>query len=337
MYKKVVVKGMLVLCACQGLWGNVVTCEASEKVKEYKADDFNGEIRTELEKVKETGPIYTVSTDGSGSFTSVAEALERTSGNATFVIYPGVYEAYLDIVDREVNLIGTEKEKCILQADTKNYFYVPLNIAAGRFTNLTICGYNARSEEEYYTCLKLIEEFGKSKNLTESEAIARANMYPGYAIHIDNSFAKEHDIAFENCDIISGNSACVGIGSMPDSSITFTNCNFTNTGESGCIYFHNSARMDNDGNSYFNLIDCNLYVRNPDNAIFLESVCEDNVVYITSQNVKLYDLAAEEKKDVEICVVNEEKSENPEDLCGLVSFVLTGESYGNSITALNSK
>ncbi len=244
MYKKVVVKGMLVLCACQRLWGNVVTCEASEKVKEYKADDFNGEISTELEKVKKTGPIYTVSTDGSGSFTSVAEALERTSGNATFVIYPGVYEAYLDIVDREVNLIGTEKEKCILQADTKNYFYVPLNIAAGRFTNLTICGYNARSEEEYYTCLKLIEEFGKSKNLTESEAIARANMYPGYAIHIDNSFAKEHDIAFENCDIISGNSACVGIGSMPDSSITFTNCNFTNTGESGCIYFHNSARMD---------------------------------------------------------------------------------------------
>lgn len=322
MYKKTVVKGMILLGISQLLWGNVLTCEAGGERKSSQISDFTGKIGSDLTMVKNPGQIYTVKSDGGGDFVSVQEAVEQTSGNMTLVIYPGIYDAHLNITDRVINMIGTDKEKCILQADTRLYFYVPLNIAAGRFTNLTVYGYNAISREY-------------SENAPAEEKLDIG--YAGYAIHIDNPFESGQEIIFENCDIISENSACVGIGSVPDSSIIFRNCEFTNTVGNACIYYHNCGLPDNDGESHFALYDCSVYAKNTDRAVYFESVCKDNVVYVTAQNFKLYNLSSQEDSDAQLYVVNKEKSDEKEDLCGLESFVLRGDSYGNSIQALNSK
>ncbi len=52
------------------------------------------------------------------------------------MIYPGVYEEYVEIIDKTVNLICISKEKCILILGTKYYHYIPLTIAAGTIYNL---------------------------------------------------------------------------------------------------------------------------------------------------------------------------------------------------------
>ena len=73
---------------------------------------------------------YTVKQDGTGDFASISES--------TLVIYEGIYNEQVNIVDKTVHLEGINRENCIIQYNGDNYFESPLSVAAGKINNLTI-------------------------------------------------------------------------------------------------------------------------------------------------------------------------------------------------------
>ncbi len=81
---------------------------------------------------------YTVKQDGTGDFASISEAVAAVPSESTLVIYEGIYNEQVNIVDKTVHLEGINRENCIIQYNGDNYFESPLSVAAGKINNLTI-------------------------------------------------------------------------------------------------------------------------------------------------------------------------------------------------------
>lgn len=82
----------------------------------------------------------TVKQDGTGDFEDIFEAVLylQTNDGGTIVVYPGIYWGFIaDFYDVEINIIGTNKEECILES---NSFIVDIRNQDGILTirNLTI-------------------------------------------------------------------------------------------------------------------------------------------------------------------------------------------------------
>ncbi len=138
-YKKVC---FLILVICLLQIGIVAYAEEKNELLQY------------LTAVAQGGPIYDVILDGTGDFSSIQEAVKQVESGATLLIYPGVYEEYVEIIDKTVNLIGTNREECILISNTKDYHHIPLTVATGTIYNMTICASNPAKEN----ILPFIEE-----------------------------------------------------------------------------------------------------------------------------------------------------------------------------------
>ena len=171
---------------------------------------------------------YDVALDGTGDFTSIATAAVMVPSGSTLIIHEGVYNEALDIQSKVVNMRGVSKERCVLQFDTSNYSRVPLNIAGGTFENLTINGYHK---------------------------LKQTAPFAGYAIHIDCDTLAGQAVTFSNCNIISENAFCVGIGLRRGARITFRGCNFT-AKKQGAILFHDSQTAALAGSASLTLDGC---------------------------------------------------------------------------------
>ena len=172
--------------------------------------------------------IYHVAQDGTGDFTSIATAVVLVPSGSTLIIHEGIYNEALDIQSKIINMKGVSKEKCVLQYDTANYAHVPLNIASGTYDNLTINGYH------------------KAK---------KSGAFSGYAIHIDCDSLAGQSVTFNNCNIISENAFCVGIGLRRGAKIAFRGCTF-NAKKQGVILFHDSQTPSLAGTASISLENC---------------------------------------------------------------------------------
>lgn len=211
--------------------------------------------------------IYTVNQDGTGDYTSIMEGVETVSDGDTLLLYPGIYNEYVNICDKTVNILGVDKELCIIQSDTADYEQVPLFVAAGKISNVTVYGVHKKSKE----------------------------YYSGYAIHIEQDYLYGRDLCFENCKIISENNYCVGLGCRGESSVSFIECDFVSMGYGGAMYFHDYPTPEYGGESRIIMKNCKIYnFKNP-YYISAQSFYEQNRVYITFQNVKVHTVAYDEK------------------------------------------
>lgn len=272
-YKKVCFI-MLVICLLQiGIMAN--------------AEETNGLLQY-LEAVSQGGPIYEVILDGSGDFTSIQEAVQQVESGATLLIYPGVYEEYVEIIDKTVNLIGASRDDCILISDTKNYHYIPLTVGAGTIYNMTICGSNPTKEN----IVSFVERDYDSTDMVS--VYDWQSQFPGYAIHIDQDYSYGKELLIEGCRIISDSNQCVGIGCRGWNRITFSNCQFFSNG-GGCIFLHNTQSPYADGEAYFTMKDCELRNYWCPYVLSVHSTGKINPTYLTFQNVKVSTVAYEAK------------------------------------------
>jgi len=173
---------------------------------------------------------YHVSKDGTGDFTTIASAVVIVPSGSTLIIHEGVYNEALNILGKVINMRGVSKENCIIQYDTANYSKVPLNISGGIYDNLTIKGYH------------------KSNDLAA---------FQGYAIHIDHDSLAGQTVTFNNCNIISENAFCVGIGLRRGARIAFRGCSFV-AKKQGVMLFHDSQTPALAGKAYLSLENCSL-------------------------------------------------------------------------------
>ena len=93
------------------------------------------------QKTEEPAPQeWFVAQDGTGQFTTISEAVD------IIWIYPGVYEESVQMSQKQLQLVGIDKNLCILQNCEESYYHPPLEIAAGSVSNLTIYAYRVDTD-----------------------------------------------------------------------------------------------------------------------------------------------------------------------------------------------
>ena len=267
---------LVIMALCMLLEGAEVHATEQEELLQY------------LKAVAQGGPVYEVIPDGTGDFSSIQEAVEQVDSGATLLIYQGTYEENVEIVDKTVNLIGADRDACILIADTANYHHVPLSIGAGVVYNMTICGSNPGQEN----MMPLIEtDYDESGQISIYDL---QNKFPGYAIHIEQDYSCGRELLIEGCRIISDSNYCVGIGCRGNSVITFSDCQLYSNG-GGCVYLHNVQNESGNGDAHFTMKNCELKNYSNPYVMSVHSTGDINPVYLTFQNVRVGTVAYEAK------------------------------------------
>lgn len=225
-----------------------------------------------LKKPVVTGKYLTVAQDGSGDFLTIQAAVDAAPNNGNIVVLPGIYNENVRVMGKAVNIIGSDKENCVLTYDTTSYFYVPLEIAAGSVSNITIYGYCSENSMSADKINRVIDYYG-----TESYDILKD--VSGYAVHIEQNYLYGKSLTFTDCCIISENNQCVGIGSRGKSTLTFKNCEFINSNCAGCIAMHDSVVEQLGGKSTFIMENCTM-----------ESSCEYVIALFTYNSYNSFDM-----------------------------------------------
>lgn len=242
-----------------------------------------------IQEASEEGTVYTVAQDGSGDFQTIQEGVNAADSGDTLVICPGNYVEAVQIEEKQVNLIGIDRDYCIIEYDTVSYGNVPLTLAAGNVCNLTIRGIGDSSDRPVRQVIpeqdKLAAELGYD---------SWKENYSGYAVHIDQDYSYGRNLTFEHCRIESYNSYCVGIGSRGENKISFIDCELNAAGEGGCIYLHDSDLPELGGNSYLIIKNSVLQSSLCPYLMTIHALHTENHMYLTFQEVRVYAVAYED-------------------------------------------
>jgi len=243
-----------------------------------------------LLELAQEGRIYEVKPDGTGDFRSIQEGVNTVESGDTLLIYPGIYEECVVIVDKTVNLIGADARNCILTANSDNYHYIPLTIGAGRVSGLTIRG---TSRGNFSNVLAGVPGTMSYDIMNPDSIYQWQNNYSGYAVHVDQSYSSGKTLRIEECKIISENNYCIGIGCWDSTKIAIEGCELVSSGDSGCIFIHNTNYQQQVGTAQVTIRDSALqnYVGPYVMAVHSEGEC--NPVDLTFQNVKVSTVAYE--------------------------------------------
>ncbi|MDO4188280.1 MAG: pectinesterase family protein [Lachnospiraceae bacterium] len=244
--------------------------------------------------------IYNVALDGTGDFTSIAAAVAQVPSGSTLIIHEGIYNEALNIQTKQINMKGVSKERCIIQYDTANYSFVPLNIASGTYDNLTINGYHKAKQK---------------------------GAFPGYAIHIDCDSLTGQAVIFNNCNIISENAFCVGIGLRKGAKIAFRGCNFV-AKKQGVMLFHDSQTPSLAGSASIDVENCvmNNYT---DGLIITQCISPASTTNLTFRNNTVIG------NGDGFCLAYGSYGGSGTGWMGAQNVVLTSRSAGNNIMSFN--
>lgn len=231
---------------------------------------------TYCHKVQALQKKFTVRQDSLGDFSSISEAVNTVPSGSTLIIYEGVYNEHIDIIDKTVNLEGRSRDNCIIQYNGSNYFEPPLFIAAGKVSNLTL-----------YSCADK-----KGNWIHQPPAVIDpdipASQFKEYSLHIEQNYLSGRELSFENCLFVSDKSHCVGMGLRKDCAVSFTNCEFRAYGSGGAVFVHDTPFSDYLGESSLRFIDCTMYNYNSIYFFYVFSYNMSNRVNLTFRNVKVH-------------------------------------------------
>ncbi len=223
--------------------------------------------------------LLAVSKDGRpGAFENIMDAVNAASDGDMIVIFPGEYNESLDIRNKDIILLGLDKASCIIKYDTSVYSTPVLNGAAGLFCNLTFYGYKpkkptvSRSNTEVVITPDNLDDY-----------------FSGYVIHIDDDFEYGRSIVFNNCNIISENNNCIGMGMRDHFSASFNNCYIRSVGVAGILYVHDPDTLTYAGTDMHLTFKDNIWENyGYPYVIFAKSINYMNRINLTFQGVTTY-------------------------------------------------
>lgn len=301
----------------------------SDFLIDYNASVF---VRFDLEQItkttKDDKAVVTVSPYGDKRFRTITEAvnyaapLTSEEKPITILIYPGTYNEIINIQNKNLSLIGINKKDCIIQSNSGEYAGAPV-FASGNFyiANLTIKATHDGTPD-------FVE------NRTDDYKIG------GYGLHIDNAdYSDESDKigVVENCIIYSAQNQAIGIGMAKNCKYIIRNCELINdtpdrmyelytrplkTGALGCHrgYF--------DGSNYYQILEVSNCILKVNKGVSIQLgpfTKEGTGMEEHFYNNMLWS-GTLGKADSAIGTY----SESP-----YTSFELSGDCYGNNVSALN--
>lgn len=172
--------------------------------------------------------VKTVKVDGSGDYTTIAAAASAAVNGDTILVYPGTYTEPVEAWSKTVDIIGIDKNTCIITNDTGNYATPAVEIDSGRIANLTI--------------------ISTAENPTISSSTWGYKL--DYCIHADHAHAEGKSLIIEDCILRNNHRSALGIGLYPDYTVTVRNCDIWSgapaddidsplQNKRGAVYFHN--------------------------------------------------------------------------------------------------
>lgn len=184
------------------------------------------------DKTESENGIKVVDANGKGDYSSLVAAVAAEPSGTTFIVKPGIYTGSIRAFKKRVNIIGTDREKCIIRSTDGRYANPALECCCGYLENLTI-------ESKYIN--------GVSNEVSTSEAGA----YAIHCEHIDGneSLAMGDSLSINNCKVISDFFPALGVGTFKDWSLNITNCElisrqingrakYSDSNGLGAFYFH---------------------------------------------------------------------------------------------------
>ena len=227
---------------------------------------------------------YKIAQDGTGDFRTIQEGVDNASDGDTLVVYPGIYTEAVQVMGKEVHIIGLSKDLCIIQYDAASYRKSPLTVGAGRIANLTIYGMDSGVGQPVLTQ----EEIAAINAEIVGDSWERQKNYKGYAVHVDQNFLYGRRVTFENCRVISENNHCAGIGTRGDSTVLFENCEFISLGGGSCIFLHDPTSVDVSGKAALVMKGCQMTSSLCPYVMTFQSLLpEYNQLELTFQNTRV--------------------------------------------------
>lgn len=235
---------------------NIINSSSDTSVSSQIAFPTAGFKLNVLEQQPSTPPQKIANTikvaKSGGDYNTISAAVQAAGAWDTIIVYPGVYIESIHASTKNVNLVGINRETCIVRMDTADRDNPPGEFSGGYVANLTFLQ-------------------------TASTPLAGKDIYTatrgscGYGIHVDWPASKNNNLLIENCNIISNSDPGIGIGLQPNFTLTLRNCtikqlidfeNHSATEDIGAIYVHESggAGAAFDGHDQFLIIDkCTVY------------------------------------------------------------------------------
>lgn len=284
----------------------------------------------EREERTDTHKEYVVAQDGSGDFQSIQAAVDYAGDGDTIIIFPGTYYENVVVLEKELNLIGTDRDKCTITYDTTFYRCVPLEMATGKVVNLTIQGICNRTPKEG---LLPEEEVRLAARFGEEKAMEYRMTYGGYTVHADENFSFGKELVFEKCRIISENGLCFGIGSRGSEKIRLEECELLSQGSLPCIYLHDSPLPQFGGETCFAMYNCCLQRNYMGDILYFDQILDCNSYVFDFRNVTV--CVPDQMSDDNLIHIRNFSGYEANGWCGMHNTMLMPQSSGNTIEAMN--
>lgn len=191
--------------------------------------NVTGFITYETISFDSVGNCLTVSGDGSAEYINIADAVAAAVDGDTILVYPGTYTEPVEAWGKTIDIIGVDKNTCIILNTTGNYSTPAVEMDSGRIANFTIIS---------------------DASDPTTDASDTSNYMLDYSIHADNAHAQGRTLIIEGCIIRNNHRAALGIGGYKDNTVIVRDCDIWSGkppadianplyNKRGVLYFHN--------------------------------------------------------------------------------------------------
>lgn len=259
-------------------------------------------------------PFITVSKDGRGMYDTIGEAVENAEQGGVIVVAPGIYEEQVAAWGKTINIVGMNRETCVIKDTSGNYSTPPLKIGAGSIQNMSI--------------------------IEVANGAGTENM-GAYAVHIEDNNLFNKKLLIKNCYIYSDSSSAIGMGLRGGSTVRFEDCEIICAGSrvstsAAPLYFH-----DADAQAYWGTADLHLkncVLRNTSSSLFsmltINSIHKENT---TNMHImfNIFVRSSTPSLAQKYNTWNTSGNTDADGWNGLSHMYLSDDSFGNNQSELN--
>ena len=259
-------------------------------------------------------PITIVDINGEGDFTSIKDAVNALPNGSTLLVLPGTYLENVKAWSKEIHIIGTDRESCIIKDTSGNYSTPPIEIGAGSVQNMTI--------------------------IEQAEGAGTDNL-GAYAVHVESNNLFNKQLLIRNCYIYSDSSSAIGMGLRGGCSVRIEDCEIICAGARASkgaapLYFHDADAQPYWGTA--NLYLHNNVLRNTASTLFsmltINSIHKENTTYMHM----MYNIFVRSKTPYvpqKYNTWNTSGNTDADGWNGLSHMYLEDDSFGNNQSELN--
>lgn len=237
-------------------------------------------------------------------YASIKAAVAAVEEEGVILVFPGTYKENVKAWGKNITIIGTDAQECILVSYSASYYAPPLEIGAGEVRNLTIQAKGGRSDSK-----------------------------PGaYGVHVEDNYLYDNTLIFADCIIESDSNSAVGMGMRGGCEVIFSHCVLT--GKEDGLFCHDGAYKKYTGVQNLIMEDCIIEGKQGGYAIRFDSQgvtgAEINVKFVNNTLIN-----NNNRSGKYIQTRNNGGRGSEENWMGLKNFYLDPESQGNNAEEMN--